>query len=81
VTFLDSEGSSRTETMVDGPSPQDVRVSSGIVRYRVFPMQNAPPLFLLVQVLDQQTVRAESFNGFYVPDPVAFTAAARTYVR
>jgi hypothetical protein len=40
-----------------------------------------PPLFLLVQLVDQQTVKAESFNGFYVPNPTAFTAAARTYIR
>lgn len=64
------------------PDPADVSVASGAVGYRLFFGQAGGPSvgLLMVQLLDDTTLRAEIFAGSQ--DARAdFTAAARTYLR
>jgi hypothetical protein len=67
------------DVTADQPDPAGVSPQSGIVTYR-FPYSSENAVILLVQMLDGQTIKAETFDSYYVKDPV-FTSAAKTYVR
>lgn len=66
-------------TTQSGPHPADVSVASGIVDFR-FPYSALHSVVLRVQMLNDETVRAEIFDTHH-GEPVGFTSAARLFIR
>jgi hypothetical protein len=94
--YSDETGSREYRIMFPGPNyefrtrtpqagfvdPKNVTLSSGVVTYRMEPLTpGGNTLILLVQMLPDGTVKAESFDTYYTPDPRAFTSKARIYKR
>lgn len=94
--YTDDNGSRRYKIMFAGPNydyrigtpqpgfvdPKNVTFASGLVFYRMEPITpGGNPLVLLVQMLPDGTVKAESFDTYYTPDPKGFTSKARIYKR
>lgn len=94
--YSDENGPRQYEIVFPGPNydfwvgrpqpgfvdPKNVTFASGLVSYRMEPITpGGNPLVLLVQMLPDGTVKAESFDTYYTPDPKGFTSKARIYRR
>jgi hypothetical protein len=82
VAFNDPAMGSLAASLDPSPGPDQVSASTGLVRYRVWPYGGGGAgIFLLVQLLDAQSLRFEAFDAYYAPDPREFTDKARIYIR